>query len=293
MGEDGGVLPHERTVRAVLARRGHPPGALRLLGAGLDHAAFLVDEHVVIRVTAATGAEGQVIREAHLLRRLAAALPLPIPRPLWSDPAAGCLAYRLLPGRPLLHALRTTSRISPATVGTQIGRLLSVLHSLPPEAWSDAVPAEPPGLDAWVSEAGRTYADVVEHVPTAHRAAVEEFLGTAPPQPAARTVLCHNDLGIEHVLVLRGMVSGILDWSDCALTDPARDLALLYRDLGPDALEAALRVYEPHHPDDRLVVRARFLARCGLLEDLAHGLRTGQHAYSRKSIEGLGWVFSL
>ncbi len=49
--------------------------------------------------------------------------------------------------------------------------------------------------------------------------------------------------GIEHVLVEPGTatVTGIIDWSDAAMVDPAYDVGLLYRDLGPVALDALLR----------------------------------------------------
>ena len=33
-------------------------------------------------------------------------------------------------------------------------------------------------------------------------------------------------------------VTGVLDWGDAAITDPAYDIGLLYRDLGPAALDA-------------------------------------------------------
>jgi aminoglycoside phosphotransferase (APT) family kinase protein len=43
-------------------------------------------------------------------------------------------------------------------------------------------------------------------------------------------VFSHNDLGIEHVLIDPGTwtVTGIIDWSDAAIVDPAIDFGLLY-----------------------------------------------------------------
>jgi hypothetical protein len=37
--------------------------------------------------------------------------------------------------------------------------------------------------------------------------------------------------------------------------------------------------------------RAAFYARCAVLEDLAHGVATGQDAYASKSRAALGWLF--
>jgi aminoglycoside phosphotransferase (APT) family kinase protein len=101
--------------------------------------------------------------------------------------------------------------------------------------------------------------------------------------------LAHNDLGIEHVLVDPEtlQVTGVIDWADAAIADPARDNALLYRDLGPAALEACAR-----GADEAVLGRARFHARCGLLEDLAYGLEENRRPYVDKSLLALTWLFA-
>lgn len=275
-------------LRAVLAAHGYRPRSLTLLGAGLDHAAYLVDGHVVVRVSTAADASEQVRREAELLNRVATISPVPVPLPLWTAPEAGCLAYRILPGRPLLHTPHASAHAS--SVGARLGQVLAVLHRQPIDDWSDVVAVEHTAPKEWLPEAQENYATVTHRVPVPHRRPIEAFLEAVPPRPDPVPVLCHNDLGIEHVLVDAGVVTGILDWTDAAITDPARDFALIYRDLGRPALEAALsRALDGADPG--LVERARFYARCALLEDLAHGLRTGQHAYTDKSLTGLTQLF--
>jgi aminoglycoside phosphotransferase (APT) family kinase protein len=122
---------------------------------------------------------------------------------------------------------------------------------------------------------------------------VEAFLAAPPPDSGTDTlVFSHNDLGIEHVLVdpATATVTGVIDWSDAALADPACDFGLLYRDLGPAALAAALTEYRA---GDAAALRERtaFYARCSLLEDLAYGTQTGQNAYTDKSLAALEWLF--
>ena len=101
----------------------------------------------------------------------------------------------------------------------------------------------------------------------------------------------HNDLGIEHVLVdaATGRIRGVIDWSDAALTDPAYDLGLIHRDLGPAALDAALAAYG--RVDAGLRERVRFYARCAALEDLRYGVEAGRRAYAEKSLRSLPWLF--
>ena len=105
--------------------------------------------------------------------------------------------------------------------------------------------------------------------------------------PAQDLVFSHNDLCIEHVLVAPGTdkPTGIIDWSDAALCDPARDFGLILRDLGPAAFDAALPAGES------LRDRAQFYARCSLLEDLHYGLETNRAPYVDKSLAALDWVF--
>ena len=277
----------ELAVRAVLSDRGCRPTKLTVLGAGLDHAAYVVDDHLVVRI-GHTPAE-LVVREAELLRRVAAISPLPTPRPVWVEPAAGCLAYRMLPGQPLLHTRRTAARSS--AVGTQLGRLLTVLHTRPADDWSDLIDVDDTALESWLAEATQNAAAARELLPRTCWPAVEAFLDAVPPPAAGQLAVCHNDLGSEHLLVDQDVVTGVLDWSDAARTDPARDLALIYRDLGPPALHAVLAAYRAGEDVPRLLDRVRFYARCGLLEDLVHGLRTGQHMYAAKSLAGLQWLF--
>ena len=72
------------------------------------------------------------------------------------------------------------------------------------------------------------------------------------------------------------------------MTDPAHDLARIYRDLGPGALAGLAAHYDGA---DKLTVRAQFYARCTVFEDLRYGLDTGREDYLSKSIVSLGWLF--
>jgi aminoglycoside phosphotransferase (APT) family kinase protein len=107
-------------------------------------------------------------------------------------------------------------------------------------------------------------------------------------------VFSHNDLGIEHVLVDPGTwtVTGVIDWSDAAIVDPAVDFGRLYRDLGPAATRAAMAGYRSGLNDlGALAERAAFYARCSVFEDLAYGISTGRDAYVDKSLAAMAWLF--
>jgi aminoglycoside phosphotransferase (APT) family kinase protein len=150
-------------------------------------------------------------------------------------------------------------------------------------------------LAQWQREAAETYAAVAGEVLLVHRRVVEAFLAAPPPAEGWTPVFSHNDLGIEHVLVDpgAGMVTGVIDWGDAAIVDPAIDFGLLYRDLGP-AADAAMGSYRTEVNDlVALQERAVFYARCSVFEDLAYGLQTGRDRYVDKSLAALAWLFPV
>ena len=57
-----------------------------------------------------------------------------------------------------------------------------------------------------------------------------------------RHVLAHADLRAEHILEAAGRITGVIDWSDAAVTDPALDFAASTR-LRRGLLAAALDAY--------------------------------------------------
>jgi aminoglycoside phosphotransferase (APT) family kinase protein len=267
------------------------------VGEGGDHLAYEVDGELIVRFgkepDPAARAAG-VDREARLLAAVAAISPLPVPEPVFTAAEQGCLAYRKLPGVPLLDLPLPQRSAHAGPVAATLGELLTALHAAPTEplAALAGIDDQPPA--AWRREAAGTYAAVAGEVPAVHRRPVEAFLGAPPPPGGWGPVFSHNDLGIEHVLVdpATGTVTGVIDWSDAAIVDPAVDLGLLYRDLGPAALQAALGSYRTGAGDlVTLSERAVFYARCSVFEDLAYGIRTGRHQYADKSLAAMAWLF--
>jgi aminoglycoside phosphotransferase (APT) family kinase protein len=158
---------------------------------------------------------------------------------------------------------------------------------------ADLVDQDSQPLDQCRCEAADLYREVADTVPVAHRRPVETFLAAPPPDDGYTPVFSHNDLGIEHVLVdpATGAVTGIIDWSDAALTDPAYDVGLLHRDLGPAAAAAVMRSLHTPADSAALAERAIFYASCSVLEDLAYGIETGQEKYIGNSLAALDWLF--
>jgi aminoglycoside phosphotransferase (APT) family kinase protein len=234
-----------------------------------------------------------VTAEARLLDEIADALPVAVPAIAFVDAARGCLAYRKLPGRPLLQLPQASWVAWAAPIGEALGRSLAAMHALSPVRMAAFVGTDDAALTEWRAETADLYRDVADGIPDADRGAIESFLAAEPPPAAERLVFSHNDLGIEHVLVEpdTGAITGIIDWSDAAMVDPACDVGLLYRDLGSVALDAILRSW-PGADGGGLRERAVFYARCSVLKDLAYGHEAGRSEYVDKGLAALGRLFA-
>ena len=117
------------------------------------------------------------------------------------------------------------------------------------------------------------------------------FLASPARPESERRTFYHNDLGAEHILASRDSseLTGVIDWSDAAIADPARDIGRLLRDFGFGVAETVLR---RTGGDERMLARAAFYARCALLEDLAYGSETSRPQYVSHALGRFAETFS-
>ncbi|TDQ54357.1 phosphotransferase family protein [Actinorugispora endophytica] len=261
-------------------------------GGGLDNLAYEVNGELIVRVSREADPalrRASVRREADLLAVVAGLSPLPVPEPVLVDPAAGVLAYPRLPGLPLNEC----PVADPARLAAPLGEFVGRLHGTPREETAALAPPDDTPLAVWLREAEEDYREVRDLVPAHRLRLVEDFLDRTPPPEPRDAVFCHNDLGAEHILAdaATSTVTGVLDWTDAALADPAHDLARLYRDLPPEVFDLLMEHY-PGRCDDAARERIAFYARCCLLEDLAYGVRSGRRHYTRAALDHLDHVFA-
>ena len=233
--------------------------------------------------------------QAELLTRIAGRVSVPVPRVAWVLPRVGCLVVRRLPGVPLL--LHREEQRQAAGVAAALGTMLGELHTWESSAYADVAPVDHQLPAEWRDETAAAVEEVRHVLTPTQLAEVRRFLADPAPAPSSRWTLSHNDLGIEHVLVEPGAaeprVTGVIDWGDAAITDPAYDFGLLLRDLGPAALDAALAAYTRTGADvTGINERARYYAGCTLVEDLAFGLTQDRAEYVEKSLDGWERTFS-
>ncbi|MFY1688967.1 phosphotransferase family protein [Plantactinospora sp. WMMB782] len=259
------------------------------LGEGTDHVAYEVDGAYVVRQLKpvdGTDVAAAIEREVALLDVVARVSPVPVSEVVAAAPEAGLMVQRRLSGVSLLDR----PPADPAALVDQLAEFLTAIHGIPVRQVAGLVEEDRYPLADYLAETAAVLPEVAELLGAEERRAVDRFLAAAPPAEPDVLTFCHNDLGAEHLLAEpdRTRLTGVLDWSDAAVADPAHDLGRIYRDLGPDiAARVAARL---ERPGTGLLARAAFHARCALVEDLAFGA-TADRRYADAALSHLARTF--
>ena len=284
------VAVDEPLVRTLLAQFQELDGtALRKLAEGWDNSVWVAAERYAFRIPHREVAVPGLERELAMLPELAPRLPLPVPRPRFvGRPDEGYrwpfFGAELLPGEEAgSAALDADQRFE---VALDLARFLRALHALEPDG---RLPRDPNGREDMAKRTllAREELCRLERLGVWRAPAeAEQLLASAErlPPPEAPAV-AHGDLHFRHLLVDGGRASGVIDWGDVCLADPAIDLPLLWSFVEPARRAAFLDAYGP--VTEAQLVRSRVLA-LQLCATLAHyGRVEGNEAVERAGVGGL------
>ena len=231
--------------------------------------------------------------EAQLLALLAARTTLPVPHVvrLISDDV---MEMARVPGTPLLRHLPLTSAGEVRRLAEALGGFVASLSRVPRRDVEDLVPVEQPSLEEYRDEIAELSRALQSELTAVQRRAVAAFLTEECPPSPAGLLLAHSDLGAEHVFVAGTPrhITGVIDWSDAAIADPALDVGLILRDLGVPGFHHALAGFHAGggYTHD-MVPRAHFYARVRAIEDLAFALESDAPAYRDNALRAIDGLF--
>ncbi len=260
----------------------------------------LVDRAWVVRFPRRAVAVAGLEREVRVLGILARRLPLPVPLAEFiGRPGAGYpwpyWGARLLPGRELADARLPEADRTPLAAG--VGDFLRQLHNPALVDLVGELPVDPlrraePGCRAGAA------ADWLDRLVRAKVWAGDERVvrlldradGAASPQ--GKLAVVHGDLHLRHVLVgSDGQASGVIDWGDVCLADPAVDLSIAYAAFSGPARAALLAAYgSPVGADRELAARVLAVFLCAALADYA--ATEGRPELLAEAVSGLGRAVS-
>ncbi len=212
--------------------------AFRLTGASSDWARPLI-----LRILGPEHAPTRALREA-AVQNAVARLGFPAPRVLAAsaDPSilgGPFLVMERVDGRPMVEVKRLG-------VGAALARIQLALHALDARPLIEAV--ERIGEGSAVTFDGllaQLEERVVGHSLDGLRGVMRWLRERRPPAPP-RAVICHGDFHPQNVLMAKGAVSGVVDWPNAVVADPAFDVAgtqviLAHVPLGLSAMPGPMR----------------------------------------------------
>lgn len=232
---------------------------------------YRVDGEWIVQLPRTPYAEERLLRQIEVLPELAREVSAAVPMPELVSREPVCMGYRALPGDPCDRA--GEGGVWPE----RLGRFLYDLHLVPPEFLGmRAVPAGSVREERraeWERLRELAAPHMQAHELDAASAAIDGMLDDDAAWRFAPGVT-HGDLGPEHVLVsASGDLSGVLDWEEVGIGDPAWDFAWWLREM-PSVGERALAAYGGV-PDPGFAVRARLSFVMMPLHELDHGLEAG------------------
>jgi aminoglycoside 2''-phosphotransferase len=265
---------------------------VRYFSAGWDYELWEINGELLFRFPLREEYAAPLRAEARLLSELAERLSVAIPRPLHVSDGVESFrqpfyAYRKIPGVPMLEAKLDEEALR--ATGRQIGQFLRELHSTPIGSVSTC------GLPVYSADGWRQfYRDF--------RARCDERLGKLLPENEREYVgrfwsafleddanfrftpaLVHADLAPDHILVdpERSSLSGIIDFGDARIGDPAIDIVGLLR------IEDAVLDGYGNLPDDAFRRRARFYWGVGPFHEVLYGLDIGKQEHIEAGLSGI------
>jgi aminoglycoside phosphotransferase (APT) family kinase protein len=268
----------------------------RAIDAGWDNAVFLVDDRWAFRFPQRSVAVPGLEREIAWLGVLGPLLPLPTPAPRWVGRPAPQLGYPWpFFGAPYLPGVEVAVAAPDPDTRNRLARplaaFLRALHARQVAAdLGKHLPVDP-----------NRRADMAVRVPMT-RTALDDLVrrGLWRPPPSVHALLeealrlprsdasavVHGDLHGRHLLLDADEgVSGVIDWGDMALADPAVDLPLYWSLLLPAGRADFLEAYGPVARAALVRSRVLSLMLCAVLA--AYGLDAGSEALVRDSLDGL------
>jgi aminoglycoside phosphotransferase (APT) family kinase protein len=206
-----GMTPERRQL--IEETLGRAPQHVVEIDEGYDFEVAIVDDEWVFRFPRRENVVEALEAEAVFLPRLAAALPVDVPRFEHVSHEPSFVAYALIRGTPLVGE-------DPDGVRA----FLAALHAFDPAG----LPIERPDWrERFHEQCARLERDVLPLVDPADRPRALALFAEVETLTGFEPVFIHNDLSAPHLLIRDGKLAGVIDWGDVAVGDPARDYAWL------------------------------------------------------------------
>jgi|GEM_PF-1601846 aminoglycoside phosphotransferase (APT) family kinase protein len=235
---------------------------------GDDHIVLIVDDAWVFRFPRSEEYARRFLREVKLLKTLRIHTTVPVPEYVYVSEQLRFGGYPMLQGDPATGlAFERLSRDRQSRFLGSMAQFLTAIHRLPTSLVVSASGDED-RTPAWFR---RRYLaerrDTLGTLLNARIADADRFYEKFIELAVAKRTFVHGDLLDRHMLIDgKGTVTGVIDFGDAAVSDPAYDFGFFWR-YGEEAVSQLYERYESK--DDRsLVLRSRYYFMRYVLDEL-------------------------
>ena len=251
---------------------------------GWDNYVIEINKSLIFRFPRRVNIQQRLATDVRLLPELAKALPLPIPSLDYIATKPGndgptFVGYPKIPGEPLL--LRKTA--THQGLAKQLGEFLTMLHRFPVrDAVNMGVPNGTPKSwqHGYIDLYTKVSSDIFALIKPSQRSTIEALWSSYLDNVANfrfEPVLVHRDLSGENILWNPdlGELTGVIDWSDSSIGDPAIDFVNEFPVRSNSFTEMVLSFYKGV-VDSSFRQRIKFYSQAAPFYGVLLGLQTGQ-----------------
>lgn len=271
----------DKTIFREIAKRVYPDikdQQIRIFEDGHDHVVFVIDNQKAVRFPRRSDYAKKLPVEVAFLNNFGNQLPVTVPQLILRTDENGppYVTYDFIPGVQFKKIVSDAfSKEELRRIAHQIGSFLGKLHSLPIGKAKDLGVEQVESLETWKNKLEKIRQTVFPHISKAEQdwsiSIFENFFKTILAAPLPLTVI-HSDIMPEHIVVnpKTHTLSGIIDFGDIEIGDPAYDFAFLAK-YGNDFLNWAYETYS-RPKDPAFEIRRQFYLDRLTLTNLEHSI---------------------
>lgn len=272
---------------------------IQIFDDGWDYVVFVIDGRKAVRFPRRPDYAEKLPVEVAFLNHFSSQSPISVPRltlHTYKQTSLPYVTYDFIPGIQFKKIVSDTfSKEELCRVARQIGGFLDKLHSLSIGKAKDLGVKQVESLKTWRDRLEKIKRSVFPQIPHAERSwaisIFNNFFETLKANPMPLTVI-HSDIMPEHIIVNpeTHYLSGIIDFGDIEIGDPAYDFAFLAK-YGKDFLNWTYETYgQPKDP--AFEIRRQFYLDRLALTNLEHSIEQNDKAMIERHKEELSCYLS-
>ncbi|TCP52872.1 aminoglycoside 2''-phosphotransferase [Tumebacillus sp. BK434] len=261
----------------------------RAISHGWANQVWIVGERLVFRFPRTPLGQRELWQEAQVLPELAGRLPVQVPEFLYRSAPEDEIVYagyRQINGTPLTAEL--FSRLTSAekmNLAVTIGSFLTTLHMHTPNIELPTV--KKADWEVFFREIETKAFPLLNREEQVWTQEIFDKFLEDPANFTYRPRLLHGDLSAEHLLVQDGKLTGVIDFGDLRIGDPAYDFVGLYVEYGADFTREVLAHYELPHDGTFWQRVSGFYAGRLPFHSILYGVDTGSESHVQAGLHNL------